>query len=1474
MIVPAAFSDPVVRAAAVRGLLGWEDVGRRAGAGLAGGPAARVEGAAGTSEFAALRDGRIYRYKTCNANAAISTAAAQVRQTAPYSVDGTNIEVAVWDAGSARSTHREFAGRVTVMDGAAAHYHSTHVGGTIAGKGVDVSAKGMAPAARLRSYDWNGDLSEAAAAGMAAEGQSGAIQISNHSYGMQTGWERSDSGAYEWYGTWATHTESDGFGLYDVYAAAWDAVCYNAPYYLPFFSAGNDRSDQAPSAGTAFAYYEDGLWKAKAYNPATDPPRDGWDNGGYDTVSYMANAKNVVTVGAVNDAVTGAARNIAQATMTTFSAWGPTDDGRVKPDIVANGAGLWSAYSTSDSSYASMSGTSMSSPNAAGSAALLLHQYAKLFPGRSMRASTLKALILHTADDIGTPGPDYRNGWGLMNTLAAADLLRAHAAAPNAMHIVEGRLTPHETALEVAFLWDAVSPLRVTLCWTDPPGSIRGTLDDRTPCLVHDLDLRLITPSGVTNFPYVLDVDAPAAAAARADNHVDTVEQVYIAAPSESGTYRATVRSKVGLQASEQTFALIVSGSTVPPTITHTPLANTTNTTSAYAVQATISSESPLDPAGLLLCWAAGTNRFATNLLAAVSNTLYTASIPPQQRGTTVRYYLRARAMNGLTATLPAGGALAPFAFDVTVPVALTILSTPDVLGVSTPPYGTTMFASGSVVRVSASACTDSLGGFRYQNAGWTGTGSVPPAGATNVCEFTLRQSSALTWQWAPSFRLVQSSTGVSAFLQTNWWAVGALAQTLTAPATYFRIRTYRFCGWYVDGVRSPADGRAANPAAGILMNTPRSASARYLPESENLDADALPDWWEYLQFGSTTAVASADADGDGFTNRKEYEDGTDPQDFNSIPVPPLIAHVPLNTTVTTPAPWQITACITDNHAVAGAQVRWSRNGGAWQSNALALAGGVYTGAVGAPGVTGDAFVYSVEALDDARLKATSGPFAFDVRYPISGVMPTTLGLTELPAFAATNRLLTITNAGHLALAWTLSIQQGGLSNAVEAGAGEWTHAGRADAWHVSTQRAYSAVSAWHFGSQTGGPYPDSANAALVSPEIILPPAARLSFRHWLATEAPKDAAQAWDGAFVEISTNNGASFARIAPVGGYPYVIYGHSESPFPHGTPCFAGAIGWQLAQFDLSAYAFRSVRIAFRFGSDGYVGAEGWYLDDIMVTPMAAPGANWLAPTPMQGQTSPFTASVVTAALATANVPPGATLAAGIRVSSNDPLKPSWLVPVFLSNISRSILVLQPAHGAITPSGTVMVVAGQSAAFNVKADPFHHVAAIQRGIATQTVAGAGVSVTNAVWSNVTANTTFGATMAANLAARGTPEWWLAAHGLTNGTFDAQAETDQDSDGLPAWAEYIAGTDPTNARSVFEIAEMSPWRSGEVAGVVLRWPSASNRTYRLLSQSAPTSAPAALVSGIAATPPTNTIIRTQADGPIRFYRIGVTAP
>jgi len=526
-------------------------------------------------ELMAIRNGRPVYYSTRNHNAAISTAADQVRNTTPYNADGAGLTVGVWDGGSVLTTHPEFGGRVSNMDGVASHYHSTHVGGTIGAAGIVTNAMGMAPAVNIDSYDWDADIAEMMSRAAASPGETNAIYVSNHSYGTVGGWTWGLGGsAYYYWPPWLNWGPGEVdiyFGQYDAGAIGYDQVVYDAPYYLPFVAAGNDRSDNPANGETVVWGEVKGnkiiLWHSVTYNNAQHPLGDGIYKGAYDNISPEATAKNIMTVGAVNDAVSGNTRMIANGTMSSFSSWGPADDGRIKPDVVANGVGLYSCWNNYNSlgDYYTISGTSMATPNACGSAALLVDYYSQRFAGGAMRASTLKGLIIHTADDRGNPGPDYSYGWGLMNTVAAAQLIKDYADG-NALRMTEAVLSATNSMDQYSYVSDGLSPVRVTLCWTDPPGPEQATHDSRTPVLVNDLDLKIVGPGG-TNYPYRLDYANPSAnATASAENDVDNVEQVYLSAPA-AGTYTIVVDYDGILQDGEQQYSLLVSGlstNTVP----------------------------------------------------------------------------------------------------------------------------------------------------------------------------------------------------------------------------------------------------------------------------------------------------------------------------------------------------------------------------------------------------------------------------------------------------------------------------------------------------------------------------------------------------------------------------------------------------------------------------------------------------------------------------------------------------------------------------------------------------------------------------------------------------------------------------------------------------------------------------------------------------------------------------------------------
>jgi uncharacterized protein with FMN-binding domain len=484
----------------------------------------------------------------------------------------------MWDGGSGRATHQEFGSRMVVKDGSASIDHATHVGGTMIATGVVASARGMANAAVVDSYDWNSDLTEMTNRGATGIGQeSTRVYLSNHSYGYLSGWSYvgntgTPTRVWEWYGsgTLATSIEDD-FGRYNTYSRDVDALSASAPYYLIFQSAGNERTDN-PTNGQAVAL-SPGSATVVTYDSAIHPRGDGSYRSGFESLGYRAVAKNVITVGATTDAVAAGVRSPSSANSSSYSSWGPTDDGRIKPDVVANGDGLYSSLNGSDTAYGTYSGTSMSTPNACGSAALLVQQYQQLYPGQAMRSATLKGLLIHTADDRGNAGPDYKFGWGLVNVKAAADLLIDHQANPNKLRVIENQLSSSITSRTHSFLWDGVSPIRATLSWTDPAASATTTSDFRTSRLVNNLHVKMIAPNGVEYLPYVMpfvgtwteaSMDLPATTGV---NNTDNVEQVFASSPAQAGTWSVVVSFSGSLTNNLQNYSLLLSGSSneLPP---------------------------------------------------------------------------------------------------------------------------------------------------------------------------------------------------------------------------------------------------------------------------------------------------------------------------------------------------------------------------------------------------------------------------------------------------------------------------------------------------------------------------------------------------------------------------------------------------------------------------------------------------------------------------------------------------------------------------------------------------------------------------------------------------------------------------------------------------------------------------------------------------------------------------------------------
>ncbi|MFI5253672.1 MAG: S8 family serine peptidase [Bacteroidota bacterium] len=491
-------------------------------------------------------------YTTCNLNSAKTMSSNKVWPGAGFgfALSGANDTLGEWDGGVPLNTHQEFGSRILTTSGSLAA-HSTHVAGTIIAQGIVAAAHGMSFQANLICYDWNNDV-----ANMLIEAGNG-LHVSNHSYGLITGWTYNYFGdnKWVWFGdTIISATQDYRFGFYDSEAQSWDDLANQAPYYLIDKAAGNDRGE-GPNAQVVHWIFDR---SNQRHSSNTYRPNDGGSTG-YRTVQGASLAKNIMSVGAIYSIPAGY-NQPSDVTEPYFTCWGPTDDGRIKPDVVADGVNLYSTYSTSNTSYATMSGTSMATPSVTGSVGLLLQEQRNLHGYTPLLSSTLRGLICHTADDAGNPGPDYSFGWGLMNTLSAVKLMQQDSIDGAGSHIKEIQLNQGATINDTLYT-DGTTPLKVTICWIDPAAnSPTPSLNPTTIMLINDLDLRVIKVADLSvSMPWVLDMNNPSNPATTGDNIRDNIEQVVVPSPG-AGKYVARINHKGTLQGGSQKFSLIISG--------------------------------------------------------------------------------------------------------------------------------------------------------------------------------------------------------------------------------------------------------------------------------------------------------------------------------------------------------------------------------------------------------------------------------------------------------------------------------------------------------------------------------------------------------------------------------------------------------------------------------------------------------------------------------------------------------------------------------------------------------------------------------------------------------------------------------------------------------------------------------------------------------------------------------------------------
>jgi subtilisin-like proprotein convertase family protein len=257
--------------------------------------------------------------------------------------------------------------------------------------------------------------------------------------------------------------------------------------------------------------------------------------------------------------------------LSDISAWGPTDDGRIKPDVVFPGASIQSAgndhdVTTENCSTGGMTGTSMTAPGVSGMA-LLAREYFMdgWYPsgaptpgdGFTPSAALLKAMLINsavsiTADAEGNPItiPSDEQGWGRV----LLDNALYFPGDSRGLWIDEyegGFNGPGDPpVLYMLEMEDTGEPLEITLAWTDYPSTPAASIH-----LVNDLDLRVDGPSGGfvgNNWLY------GASLTGGEHDRLNNVEAVLIPDPAP-GVYSIRI-SPHAIPSGPQRFALVVTG--------------------------------------------------------------------------------------------------------------------------------------------------------------------------------------------------------------------------------------------------------------------------------------------------------------------------------------------------------------------------------------------------------------------------------------------------------------------------------------------------------------------------------------------------------------------------------------------------------------------------------------------------------------------------------------------------------------------------------------------------------------------------------------------------------------------------------------------------------------------------------------------------------------------------------------------------
>ena len=430
-------------------------------------------------------------------------------------LDGSGQRVAVADAGLDED-HGDFGTRVVgnydvIGDGSTADMHSghgTHVACTVLGDGYRGGYRGVAQSAELyfqaMENDNTGNFQSPSLNYLLNTAYNANARIHTNSWGSSAA---SEQGKYNS----ETEDVDDRANYYDKYYSSREGLTV-------LFAAGND----GPGTGT---------------------------------VSPPATAKNVISVGNHQNRYNG-----APDTIISGSSRGPTEDGRIKPDLVAPGGYVRSCRAQeaadtggstwSNTYYLEYTGTSMATPNAAGAATLIREYLLEIAQRPSPQGALIKALLVLGAEDVGGRDvPNDNEGWGRVN-------LRNTLAPPGGQGIwVDDRSYLARTGNSKVYSFNITQntgALKAVLTWSDERGSRFSTAQ-----LVNDLDLVLEAPDGTLYLGNDFANGRSVTGGTR--DSVNNLEVVLID-NAQQGVWTVTVRDAQHSGSTSQPYAVAVLG--------------------------------------------------------------------------------------------------------------------------------------------------------------------------------------------------------------------------------------------------------------------------------------------------------------------------------------------------------------------------------------------------------------------------------------------------------------------------------------------------------------------------------------------------------------------------------------------------------------------------------------------------------------------------------------------------------------------------------------------------------------------------------------------------------------------------------------------------------------------------------------------------------------------------------------------------